>query len=157
LKIVDRGLKGCLNLGDFINLEELYCNNNSLEKLIINGCNKLKILDCSNNLLTSFDFNSLNSKTLTIFNISKNELQPQDLTFFQSFTSLKVLIISNNPFFGSLKPLQNCYRLERLEISDTRLDSGLEYLPVGLQRILFQKLEEGNPIIEDLKNYQESW
>jgi Leucine-rich repeat (LRR) protein len=65
LRISEQKLEGILNLSDFVQLEELYCRNNQLIQIILPSNNKLKILGCSNNLLTTFDYDKLNPHTLT--------------------------------------------------------------------------------------------
>jgi len=40
-----------------------------------------------------------------------------------------------NKFFGSLQPLQNLSRLEKLAIWNSNIDSGLEHLPENLKII----------------------
>jgi hypothetical protein len=43
----------------------------------------------------------------------------------------------NNNFFGSLKSLQKLTKLKRLDVSNTDISSGIEYLPNSLERINF--------------------
>jgi len=50
-------------------------------------------------------------------------------------TELEELLIGNNKFIGSLEPLENMTKLIDLDISDTDIDSGLEYLPESLEEI----------------------
>jgi len=47
--------------------------------------------------------------------------------------NLELLDLSNNPFYGSLEPLQGMVKLKHLNISDTDLDKGLEYLPENIR------------------------
>jgi len=54
------------------------------------------------------------------------------LAFLRNCRNLKSLGLSNNPFYGSLKYLQEMSKLETLDIKDTDLDSGLEYLPESI-------------------------
>jgi len=57
---------------------------------------------------------------------------------FSNFSNLEVLIIGSdnekkhNNFVGSLQPLQNLSNLQELDISNTNIDSGLDYLPASL-------------------------
>jgi hypothetical protein len=77
-------------------------------------------------------------KKIILFN---NNLE-QDLTIFSKHTNLEALCIGNrfviidgvirNRFYGSLKPLKDLNNLKELHISNTDIDSGLEYLPDGL-------------------------
>ncbi|CAI2167927.1 4664_t:CDS:2, partial [Funneliformis geosporum] len=57
------------------------------------------------------------------------KLLPQDLSILLSLQNLKELNFNQCPFEGSLKPLQNLSKLERLNISDTNISEGLEHLP----------------------------
>src|SRR6185295_20137122 len=68
----------------------------------------------------------------------------QDLSFFSNFPDLSVLLIHNddqekinqgiyNRFVGSLEPLKNLTKIERLYIDNTDIDSGLEYLPESVK------------------------
>jgi len=60
---------------------------------------------------------------------------------FSNLVNLEELEVGNdnfnqgiyNRFVGSLKPLQNLSRLERFDIRNTELDSGLEYLPESIK------------------------
>src|SRR6185295_19468052 len=103
-----------LDLNDFVNLEELRCYYNQyVTSLNLDNCKKLKELDCSYNELTELKVNHLSELT-TLF-CSNNQLTDLDL--------------SNNSLHGSLEPLKGMSKLEILDIRDTDLDSGLEYLP----------------------------
>jgi hypothetical protein len=105
IKISGRGLSGSLDLNSFTNLEELECSDNELTKLVISNCTKLRKVDCSNNKIH------------------------QDLSFLGKLVGLKELGLGNNLFYGSLEALKDMSELECLVISDTDIDSGLEYLP----------------------------
>jgi len=66
---------------------------------------------------------------LIFFNFA-DYLQKKDIS---KFTNLESLSISNNNFFGSLKPLKGLTKLKELHIQNTDISSGLEYLPNGLE------------------------
>jgi len=113
-------LVGVLDLSDFANLEKLNCSNNELTALKLDNCLKLKKLDCSN-----------------------NDFPDQDLSIFKEMINLEKLKVGNtrqaridrgifNRFYGSLKPLKDLIKLNELDISNTNLDTGLEYLPESL-------------------------
>jgi hypothetical protein len=144
-----------LDVSNCPNLEELYCGYNLLTNLNLNKCpklsnlffndNQLTSLDCKNNQLItrlSCDNNKLtdlnflhslpNKDEFTYLNISKNNFPPQDLSFLIDFINLESLYLNDNQFFGSLEPLKNLIVLETLDISSTKIDSGLEYLPGNL-------------------------
>ena len=147
----------------FDNLKELDCSQNKLTKLNVSDCPQLKTLDCSlnelehlnltnleqleefacnDNNLTNLDFLSSNLKKLTSLNISDNNLSERNLSIFSQFVNLENLLIGNedekkikiyNRFRGSLEPLKNLTKLKLLYISNTDIDSGLEYLPDSLE------------------------
>ena len=137
LDLANELLEGNLSLETFINLEELDCSNNNITKLTL-GSSKLHCLDCSRNNLTDLDLTHVNSTELTYLRISNNKLTQRDLSIFSRFTNLEVLTIGSdtdkkfNNFVGSLKPLQTLRNLKNLDISNTNIDSGLEYLPDSL-------------------------
>jgi Leucine-rich repeat (LRR) protein len=94
---------GVLKLKGFRNLEVFKCSNNKLTNLDLSDCKKLKKLTCDNN---------------EIYN----------LNFLNSVDNLQYLNINNCPLGGSLKPLANLKKLEKLHISNTDFNEGLEYL-----------------------------
>jgi hypothetical protein len=135
-KLISLEIKNCSNL------RVLVCNNNLLCELVINDCPNLKILHCENNFLTELDL-SCNEKLEDLI-LSDNDFSEQNLFFLSHLVNLYRLEIGNimnweevnpdifNCWVGSLEPLKNLTRLEILEISNTDLDSGLEYLPDSL-------------------------
>jgi Leucine-rich repeat (LRR) protein len=46
---------------------------------------------------------------------------------------LKELYLYDNNFTGSLEPLRNLSKLEKLYIYDTKISQGLEYLPASVK------------------------
>ncbi|KLL03765.1 MAG: hypothetical protein MRECE_9c019 [Mycoplasmataceae bacterium CE_OT135] len=79
---------------------------------------------------------------MTYLNVSSNNLS--DLSLFSHLVNLERLGIGNwhwekinqgiyNRFTGSLKPLQNLTKLKELDISNTDINRGLEYLPDSLK------------------------
>jgi Leucine-rich repeat (LRR) protein len=114
-------LEGELDLSDFINLEELSCSNNYLTQIIYPA----------------------NPEKITKLDIENNNINSSDLTTFSKFRNLKGLNIGNtneikiqqgiyNRFRGSLEPLKELDKLEKLFIDNTDLDSGFKYLPDSL-------------------------
>ena len=75
----------------FPNLTSLYCSNNQLTSLSLNGNTALTSLSCDNNPLTSLDVS--NNATLTYLNCSSNQLTNLDL---HSNTALIYLRCANN-------------------------------------------------------------
>nr|CAG8441224.1 6562_t:CDS:2 [Entrophospora candida] len=148
LYLRNKNLEGQLNLSDFINLERLDCSSNQLTSLNLVNLKHLKVLYCDNNYLENIDFlNHLNSQKITSIIIDNNNLPKQDISVFSPFTNLEELrigstIIRNdsqgeiyNRFYGSLKSLENLIRLEDLNISNTDINDGAEFLPKNVKRI----------------------
>ncbi|CAG8715956.1 25485_t:CDS:2, partial [Racocetra persica] len=128
------------------NLELVDCSYNRLVNLNFSNCPNLRQLSCYDNFLTELDLSQF--PKLENLSISDNNFPQQDLSFLSSsnLVNLKVLALGKcinvikdnshriengiyNRFAGSLKPLQNMHNLEKLDISNTDIDSGLEYLP----------------------------
>ncbi|WNE41204.1 MAG: hypothetical protein mread185_000661 [Mycoplasmataceae bacterium] len=126
LDISKKNLKGTLKLEDFINLEEL---------------------DCSNNLLSDLDLDDLDSKKITELDLRDNDLDRRNLDFLSKFTNLKKLWLGNseskqeretyNRFYGSLKPLEKLTNLKILDIRETDIDRGIEYLSESLDYFFY--------------------
>jgi len=87
-----------------------------------------------------------NPLALIHLDISNNNLSISDCTVFSQMKNLRELHIGNhdqtrihagiyNRFSGSLAPLQTLTKLEYLNIDNTNLDSGLEYLPKSITTI----------------------
>nr|CAG8484491.1 10660_t:CDS:10 [Entrophospora candida] len=110
-----------LDLSKCINLTELYCNFNQLTELNLTNLNQLEILNCNDNYLINLNFSSLNPNKLTNLNISDNNFPEQDLIVFK-----------------------NVNNLNSLNITNTNLNSDLEYLPVSLREIHCDSLEVFN-------------
>jgi len=102
------------------------------------------MLYCPNNYLTQIIYPT-NPKKITYLDVSNNNISSSDLSVFTKFKNLEFLFIGNenknqiqqgiyNRFHGSLEPLKDLNNLEYLNISNTDLDSGLEYLPDSLGR-----------------------
>ncbi|CAI2164580.1 18998_t:CDS:2 [Funneliformis geosporum] len=148
LYLKEKKIEGDLNLSDFVNLNELDCSDNFLTSLNINNCKHLKRLDvsfnhltnlefsgsyklevikCNDNFLTNFDYSLLSANKLTYLNISDNNLPYQDLS----------------PFSQSLKCLD---RLENLNISNTDINIGIEYLPNSINKISYLTQEKSKEI-----------
>jgi Leucine-rich repeat (LRR) protein len=140
LDLQDKCLQGNMDLTSFSSLEELDCSNNNIASLQLNS-SELRYLDCSRNNLFDLDLTQLNPEKLTYLKISNNNLSSRDLSMFSNFSNLEVLIIGSdndkkhNNFVGSLQPLQNLSNLQELDISNTDIDSGLNYLPASLVSI----------------------
>jgi hypothetical protein len=79
-------------------------------------------------------------------NIENNNFEKQDLTLFSNFVKLEKLYLGTtkqdkiqkdtyNRFTGSLETLKNLTKLKELDISNTDINAGLEYLPNNLKKI----------------------
>lgn len=139
-------LEGELKIEGFPKLEKLVCSKNQLTNLIVANCPNLVKIDCSDNLLTKFELVTENPKKLVSLNITNNNFPQQDLSYFTQFINLQKLYLGTtsqekmekgvyNRFYGSLELLQNLTNLKELGISNTDIDSGVDFLPKGLQRI----------------------
>ncbi|CAI2163610.1 2073_t:CDS:2 [Funneliformis geosporum] len=151
-------LTDSLKIEGFNELKEFNCYNNQITNLEFVNCPKLKIIDCSDGRLKSLNIQKISSleklncsnnllitidlshnKQLKELNIRDNDFERQDLSFLSCLVNLERLNLENsdrgpymrcyNKFHGSLKPLSNLNELKYLEISDTDIDRGLEYLP----------------------------
>ncbi|WNE39993.1 MAG: hypothetical protein GBAus27B_000060 [Mycoplasmataceae bacterium] len=126
LDISKKSLKGILKLEGFINLEEL---------------------DCSNNLLNILDLDDLDSKKIRELDLRDNDLDRSNLDFLSKFINLKNLYLGNsesnrkrgiyNRLYGSLKSLENLTNLKILDIRETDIDRGIEYLSESLDYFLY--------------------
>jgi len=205
--IYSQGLKGHLDLSDFVNLEKLNCRNNEFVSLDVSKNVKLKELNCYknqlinldisnnqqlvklvcsenkltdlklgkndqlvelycfNNQLTELDLSSLSAEKLVKLDISGNNFPEQNLSFLSKFVNLEHLQVGTydkerieknvyNRFFGSLEYLKDLNKLKELDISNTDINYGVEYLPNSITEIYYSterpenKLKE---IAEELK------
>ncbi|WNE40646.1 MAG: Chromosome partition protein Smc [Mycoplasmataceae bacterium] len=173
LNLENKNLTGTLDLADFVNLEELNCSCNALTKIILPANNKIKRLTCNNNQLTSFDYSQLNPHTLTDLKLFNNNLESTNLEVFSPLVNLTSLEIGNGSnrirqgeyskiktFYGSLESLKNCTKLNCLDIRNTNINTGLEYLTPDLEKFYCRSLPffgfEVREIEEKLKPYGES-
>ncbi|RHZ36051.1 hypothetical protein [endosymbiont GvMRE of Glomus versiforme] len=166
---LSRDLEGSLKLEGFVKMEQFHCRDGKLTSLHISDCPQLTTIDCAtcqitdifinncpeirhldigDNLITEFNFKSLDPEKVTFLNIGSDGFTtPQDLSFLSDFTNLETLYIDTinkqkadrgfyNRLYGSLKPLKNMKKLKILNISNIDIDSGLEYLPESLETFL---------------------
>ena len=144
-----------LDVSNCKQLKELNCYENQLTKLILPG-SSLEMLNCSDNLLTDLNLMVLNSKKLTFLSLYNNNFTTRDLSCFSRFTQLGRLYIGTyydydqfcleetkqrinqnlyNRWIGSLKPLKDLNKLYNLDIPNTDISEGVEYLPSSLNSI----------------------
>jgi len=138
LRIDGKNLEGDLKIEGFSELERLDCDTNKLTSLKIINCPKLKTFYCYSNQLRNLELDDL--PQLELLSCYSNDLLRQDLAIFSKFTNLRTLKIGNdnkekiekgiyNRFYGSLEPLKGLNKLSELNISNTDVDFGLEFLP----------------------------
>lgn len=160
LDISQQDLGKGLKLEGFSKLENLNCSENGLSNLDLTNCPKLSQLKCDQNVLKNLNLLK-SADRLTILQIQNNPSLSQGLNIFAFFKELTRLDIHNCPFEGSLRPLQSLNKLEWLDISDTNLREGLEYLPASCKEIccnnnnykrksfkIMEELDKGRCLIE---------
>src|ERR1044072_5307216 len=172
LSIGHKYLEGELGLNDFINLEKVYCRDNQLINLTLpNYCPNLTKIDCGNNQLAKLDFSVPNPKKLKELNITNNNFSESDLSIFSLFTNLETLSIGThetyhwyistdwkeqikkniyNRFSGSLESLKNLTKLRELDISNTDINSGYEYLPTSKEKLYCFKKERPDSKVKEI-------
>jgi hypothetical protein len=78
---------------------------------------------------------------LARINVSGNQLS--DLSIFTHLVNLKELILDDNNFSGTLRPLRKLTKLRNLSIFETNLNEGLEYLPFSVETFRCNKYKGG--------------
>ncbi|CAH1764055.1 3148_t:CDS:10, partial [Entrophospora sp. SA101] len=141
LDISHENLIGKLDLNDFTSLTKLDCKQDT---------KKIKRLECDDNQISSLNFLSpLDSKILEYLNLNSNNLKEEGelkLSPLSRFKNLRELQIGNkdkkkivqniyNRFLGSLEPLKDLNNLKLLNIENTDIDNGIEYLPDNLEEL----------------------
>jgi hypothetical protein len=134
IKAAEQKLEGSLNLSDFVNLERL---------------------DLFFNELTEIEFvNTIrHPEKLVYLNLRDNLFSPSKLEVFAGFYQLRELYLGTitefriffsayNQFYGSLKPLENLKKLEKLCVENTEVNRGFKYLPNSLKEISFSDKRE---------------
>jgi len=138
-----------LDLSHQLNLKKVDCGDNQLTYLNVANCPNLEEISCYSNNLSSVDFLAQlsNPEKLEVLKINDNNIQPTDIKVFKHFVNLEDLRIGTvgllsfledgkrNKFYGSLKSWRNLAELKYVGIEATDIDSGLEYLPIGLEEI----------------------
>jgi hypothetical protein len=152
LVIGNKILIGSLNFPKLNNLTELHCSNSKLSSLNISQCESLDYLDCSKNQLISLILPQEGGK-IAYLDVSYNQLT--DLTIIGQLKNLRELNLSHNPLTGSLKTLKDSWKLKELNIWNTSIGEGLEYLPTRFLR----NIGRNTKFFEKLKGYDDlqSW
>jgi hypothetical protein len=138
-------LEGELNLSDYPKLKKCTIKYTKMTAINIEGCVNLEELRLRRNELKSIKFGkSVNS--LKILTLGDNNFPEQDLSLFKDLKKVEWLEVHNynryehdpiyNKFHGSLKPLKGLENLGKLWVTNTNIDSGLEYLPESCHTIL---------------------
>ena len=144
-------LTGSLDLSDFVNLKYLRCRYNKLTEIIIPFLNKIESIDVRDNEISSFNFNFLNPETLKALYVYNNNILETNIRVFRKLINLEDLDIGcenyylmrgkRNRFFGSLEYLKDLKELKFLDISNTNVDRGLEYLSESLKDFTYNFFE----------------
>jgi len=101
------------------------------------------------------------TKQLTYLYAENNNFLSQNCSIFRKCIDLKELKIGNhdqikisqgiyNRFTGSLEPLQGLSKLEYLDISNTDIDSGLEYLSENIEKFDCSTKERPEAKVKDI-------
>jgi len=129
-----------LDVGGCLQLTKLNCGANQLITLNLgDSLPELRDLGCNDNKLEKINLLSLNPEKLVLLRIRDNNFSAQNLSCFSRFTNLKRLLVGTsnekkiergvyNRFFGSFEYLENMNKLEELNISNTDMSEGEEYL-----------------------------
>jgi hypothetical protein len=156
-----------LDLSEYPELTTIDINGNQLDKRLVDinlsNCKNLDSLLIFSNDLNSIDFlvNLPCPEKLKYLDISNNNIEPTNLVFLKTFINLEYLYIGSccyqvdkrvllgirNRFYGSLEPLKNLTKLKDLDVINTDIDSGLEYLPDSIKT--FECQANGN-----IQNFQ---
>jgi len=158
-----------------INIEDLDISNKGLGRqlkgpLNLEGFSNLKKFNCSNNLITRLDWDSFSNKEKLIdLRISNNDLlDNQNLNCFSNFVNLRKLYLGTtepnkirkgiyNHFTGSLEPLKNLVKLEELDISNTNISEGLEFLPGILEKVYCDNAQSDKAGCEKIREELEKY
>jgi len=168
LNIESQNLEGNLNLGGFVSLERLQCGRNDLTNLNLSDCHQLKVLNCYINLLTETNFlvTIPRPEKLIHLDMGDNPVGKQELSIFNRFKNLTHLYFNTyqefqreevdknlyNDFSGSLKNLKNLTKLQEIDITNTDVNDGLEYLPENVKFRAWKKYKS-QTILEELEKY----
>lgn len=95
LELFENNLEGSLSLEGFSRLKILDCSENLLTDLDLTDCHKISSLSCWGNQLTSLDFlfRIRNPKKMLYINICDNNFSQEKLICFRHFENLKKLRI----------------------------------------------------------------
>jgi hypothetical protein len=126
-------LEGDLNLEGFSNLEKFSCSQHLLTSLDLTDCPKINSITCSLGVLTKIELPESANHTLQFLDLTSNNFGNQNLSMFLKLVNLQSLFIGQNDFFGSLFELKHLNKLLKLDVGDTNINKGLEFLPDSLE------------------------
>jgi Leucine-rich repeat (LRR) protein len=115
------GITDLTGIEAFTSVRGIYVANNQLTSLNVNGCSSLKILDCSNNPMTSFTVVNLSLEELSVNNCS--QLTAIDI---HSSQNLKKFTCQSNANLTSLN-LAGCWWLQELRVNFNPLLTAIEF------------------------------
>ncbi|GBB97605.1 hypothetical protein RclHR1_03010008 [Rhizophagus clarus] len=125
----DNNLLTNLDVSNNRQIEFIHFSGNQLTNIDFTGLDKIEKVYCNDNKLNNLDFlKALNPTKVVNLRLANNKFPARNLSCFSSFVNLHRLSINGNPFYGSLKPLSGLHNLRELDVSDTDINSGLEYL-----------------------------
>jgi len=133
LDIKEQNLKGGLRFKGFTKLEELHCYDNQLTHLDLGDCEDLTHLYAGSNNLSSLHFLKLVPKLKNLYLYDSPNLPKDSLRFITELKEIEELSVNNCPLEGNLEPLIHLNKLKLLDITNTNLSEGLEYLPESLK------------------------
>ena len=116
INIANRAISSIEGIENFINLENLYCQNNELESITLGHLIKLQVLNCFNNNISTLDIRYATAlKELTC---RQNNLDTLVIKHNEQLTHL----IARDNYLTELDLSQNT-KLEVLRLNDNELDS----------------------------------
>ncbi|CAJ0637008.1 15769_t:CDS:2 [Entrophospora sp. SA101] len=131
LDIIDKNLKGSLNLNDFVNLQSLRSGGNQITSLDLSNCEKLCALNC-------------------FIELDLRDNQFTDLTFLGHLENLEEVWLNNNPLINSY---DNAKEQEAKEVDkkQSETEEYEEYEEYGN----FAKTQARLLLQEELQSYQQ--
>ncbi|RHZ35215.1 hypothetical protein [endosymbiont GvMRE of Glomus versiforme] len=134
-------LKGNLDLSDFTNLEEVTIIHQLINYLVLTNCERLKVVDATNNLLKKVTWPERAPQLYSI-HLGNNNFDTANLAEFSDFTELSTLFLGTNDSLrinqgiynrwnGSLWYLKGLKKLNDLDLNATDVENGLEWLPIS--------------------------
>jgi len=162
LDISNKNLEGELDLEDFVDLIDLDCSNNKITEIKFSTSNykNLKNLVVKNNNFSYKDFFDLWYEDISMFvnlkglDISNNcPVNDSDYSVLADFPNLPGYKSSGGLSLEAIKGLK---KLEMLDISDTNINKGIEYLPNSIQ-IFHCKADNPQAKVGEIYNKLKEW